>query len=496
MSDLERRLEELFMSDARARRVNDVSVATRTRAPLGALAFIGAVAAITLASILALNALRGPSGDENAAAVPSASPSVTASSPPGKTSAPGTTVVCGRVTEFTAPTSAATGRVTVQPDTGAAKPAIIDAGTQLRELSGYICMSVELGAPASGFRELVTPGMQGYVAEGGTVVPSKTPTTGVVRPDASHGIITRGGTGGILRTEADSAARSTLRPFRALAVTPDGKRVAYVRAGETGMQLIVFDTVRPEAQKTVMEFTGLESAGGLVWSSDGSDEVLIQVDRRSQTQPPAAEFSSLRAVNVDTGAAREIVRSTTALLVPIVWHSSTNTGAAVETGDGGFAISYDYISGGALKRSPLPQQVGAFSIRADADGKRILSIGPLPAPRGVLWWPIDRPEERHELKAAEGWDVSVALWRAGSDEIVVFASPTVKAPGPGPRIEIWTTDDKRRTVTDAAGPLALVRVDGTAAITTGWNLVDLTTGAVTEIPGADRTHTPAFAVLF
>jgi hypothetical protein len=247
-----------------------------------------------------------------------------------------------------------------------------------------------------------------------------------------------------------------------------------------------------------MEFTGLDSAGGIVWSSESNAELLVQVDKRSATQPLAAESSSLRAVNVDTGAAREVVRSTSALLLPIAWHSSTNTGAAVETGDGGFAVSYDYISGGALQRSPIAAgQIGAFAILADPDGRRILSLGAFGSPRGVMWWPIDLYADRQELKPADGFDISRAFWRPGTDEIIVFASPTVKdAAGPAPRLEAWTTSGQRRTVAEGAGPLAMVRVDGTAAITTSWNLVDLVTGSVTPMPPGDGTQTPYFAVLF
>ena len=50
MSDLERRLEDLFMSDSRARRVERVNVAQRAPRPFAALAFVGGVAAVTLGS--------------------------------------------------------------------------------------------------------------------------------------------------------------------------------------------------------------------------------------------------------------------------------------------------------------------------------------------------------------------------------------------------------------------------------------------------------------
>jgi hypothetical protein len=428
MSDLERQLEELFMSDSRSRRVDQVNVPAPRGSRFGGSAFVGGVAVAALALIVVFSLLRG--GPEN---VPASSPSPSGSA--GVVSSP-------------APSASA--------------------------------------APSA--------------SSGASNAPSSSAATGV-RPDAQHGVITRGGSGGVVRTEAAPAALTTLKTYAALAVSKDGRRVAYVRLGETGgQQLIVFDTATPNVQKTLIDFSGItERAGGLVWSSDGNDEILIQVDKPSQTQQLAVDSSSLRAVNVDTGASREIVRITTALLLPIVWHASTNTGGVVETGDGGFASSYDYISGGTLKRSPFPQgQVGAFAVRADADGKRVLALsGFASPPRGVSWWPFDKFEEKRDLKPAEGWDASAAFWRAGTDEIVVFASPTVKgAPGPAPRIEAWTTADQHRTVAESTGPLATVRTDGTAAITTNWNIVDLTTGAITAMPPGDGTQTPQWAVKF
>ncbi|MDQ2951549.1 MAG: hypothetical protein M3R54_04740, partial [Chloroflexota bacterium] len=64
------------------------------------------------------------------------------------------------------------------------------------------------------------------------------------------------------------------------------------------------------------------------------------------------------------------------------------------------------------------------------------------------------------------------------------------------RIEAWTTGDQRRTGAEGAAPLGVLRVDGSAAITTGGTLVDLQTGAVTDIPGWDRSQVPYLAVKF
>src|SRR4051812_5340394 len=501
MSDLERRLEDLYMADSRARRVEQVNVAPRGRSPFAPLAFVGGVAALTLAVIVTLSLLRGGEPAPASSPTPATSAAAVAGASPSASATLGEQVMCGRVSQFSEATATEAGRFVITPQGQSGSPIVIRPGTQAAGVTGYVCVRVDvaLAAPSVSFVALLAPGMAGYVAEGANPSSAPSPTIARgVKPDAQHGVISSGGNASKLRTEIDPAARATFGLFRGLAVTKDGKRVAYVRVGDTSAQLIVFDTANPDAQKTVIDFPGgVETPGGLVWSVDSNDELLIQVDKRSQSQPLAVDSSSLRAVNVDTGASREIARTTNALLLPIAWHGSTNTGAAVETGDGGFAGTYDYISGGTVKRSPLPAQTGAFAIRADAAGARILSLGAMVAARGVTWWPIDHPEDRHELKTADGWDVSTAYWRPDMDEIVVFASPTVKgAPSPAPRIEAWTTAGQRRVIAEGAGPLGTVRVDGTAAITTSWNLVDLTTGAVTPIPGVDRTQTPSFAVKF
>ena len=77
MSDLERQLEELFMSDSRARRVDQVNVPVARRSRFGGPAFIGGVAIAVLALIVAFSLLR--SGRETSpASSPSASPSSSA----------------------------------------------------------------------------------------------------------------------------------------------------------------------------------------------------------------------------------------------------------------------------------------------------------------------------------------------------------------------------------------------------------------------------------
>ena len=174
MSDLERQLEELFMSDSRARRVDQVTVPAPRRSRFGGPMFVGGVAMAALALIVAFSLLRG--APEN---VPASSPSPSGSA--GVVASPG-------------------------PSASAAP-------------------SASSGAGASN-------------------APPASAATGV-RPDAQHGIITRGGPGGVVRTEASAAVLTTVNAYGGLAVSKDGRRVAYVLRGETAEELRVFDTANP-----------------------------------------------------------------------------------------------------------------------------------------------------------------------------------------------------------------------------------------------------------
>jgi|GEM_PF-2262450 len=431
MTDLERKLEELFMSDSQSRKVGQVHVPAPRRSRFAGTVFVSGVALATLALIVAFSLLRA-----DRETVPATSPSPSASAgavaSTGPSASPGAT---GDTTRSPAPTASST--------------------------SG-------------------------------------------VRPDAQHGVIARGTGEGesLMRTESDAAVLKSFPRQLSAAVTRDGLRVAYFRTTETGAQLVTFDTAKPNAEKLLIDFSGSgEVPGEVVWSSDANNELLISVHKIGQVPAPGTSvtYSSLRVIDAGTGAVREIARITNGLYMrPLAWHGSSNTAAVLEWFPaGGFAANYDYIRAGSVTRSAFEQQVVASSVRADADGQRVLSISGLPAPRGVKWWPIDRFDTRRELKT-DGYDISVAHWRAGTDEIVVFPSPMSKdVPGVNPRIEAWdVVSGQKRTVAENVGPLGILRVDGSAAITNSWMLVDLRTGAVTAIPNGTINEIPYLAVRF
>ena len=89
MSDLERRLEDLFMHDSRSRRVSDVTVSARRANPLRGVAFVGATALAVVALIVALNTVRGQEGTPLASPSAASSATTVASAPAVASASPG-----------------------------------------------------------------------------------------------------------------------------------------------------------------------------------------------------------------------------------------------------------------------------------------------------------------------------------------------------------------------------------------------------------------------
>jgi hypothetical protein len=422
MSDLERRLEDLFMNDSRSRRVTSVDVPTRRASPLRGIAFVGVTALAVLALVIALNTLRPPQ-----VTTPLASPSAS-----GTASA----------------TPATSATVTGSPS-ATSSPAASVAG---------------------------------------------------VKPDSSHGILTHNPAA--IRTEADPTALNKTPNWNegaAAAVSPDGKRVAILRTGETGQGIITFTTAKPDEITSVVDMagTGENIVGPPVWAADNSDSLLFAITKPGAVTgiaPPPA-YSALRSVDVKTRKVTEVTRTTNGfVLMPVVWHPGAAAAAAYETGDGGFAVNYLVIRGQQVTRTPFGATVGGGTLAANQDGTRVAAIYGTPgAP--VHWWPFDRFDQQTELKPAAGESAYRAYWRAGRDEIVVATGPSAGVVSAKMRVEVWGSQSGRRVVRDTGG-VALVRVDGTAVLAFDYQLVDLTTGATTPVEKRAATETAYLAVLF
>ena len=320
------------------------------------------------------------------------------------------------------------------------------------------------------------------------------------RPDAQHGMLTRNPAA--IRTEADPNALNKTPNWNegaAAGVSPDGKRVAILRTGETGQGIISFTTARPDDITYVMDMagTGENIVGPPVWAADGSDSLLIGIIKPGPATgiaPPPA-YSALRSVDVKTRKFTEVTRTTNGfVLVPVVWHPIAAVAAAYETGDGGFAVNYLVVRGQQIVRAPFGATVGGGTLAASQDGTRVLAIYGTQGAT-IRWWPYDRFDQQTELKPAAGEGAYHAFWRAGRDELVVATGPGAIPPSANMRVELWGSQGGRRVVRDTGG-IALVRVDGSAVLSFDYQLVDLATGATTPVQKKAATEIAYLAVLF
>ena len=310
-----------------------------------------------------------------------------------------------------------------------------------------------------------------------------------VRPDSAHGLITFDN----VRTEDDSRALQQPPQFSrapgavpftdGIGVSPDGKRVAIVRSAQTGTQLIIFATLKPNDVTSVLDLSGSgETAGGLVWAGDGTASVLLAVHKLSSAAPQMpTTYTTLRVVDVGTRQVREIARITTgSYFMPIAWRPDRKVAAALEVAAGA-ANSYDLIrEGAAPERTPLGVMYGA--ITASRDGLRIAAVL---AP-AVRWWPMEQPSAGKTIESDQRGRAEFAAFRPGTDELGVSVSAPSTAPGAPPpgHFEIWNATTGRQRVVSPTIGFQFWRVDGTAAIS-GATLIDPESGATAPLPGGE-----------
>jgi len=286
-------------------------------------------------------------------------------------------------------------------------------------------------------------------------------------PAELYGFLTQ--TPSWLRSENDASSRFPMPQSYTAAVSIDGKRVAMLRTSQTGSQLVTFQTNQPQQVATVLDFAGTgEGPGAIAWAADNSSSVLISVHKFRPTE--STEYTSLRVVDLATKNVTEIARFTDGrFLVPLYWDPATRTAAAYETGPGGFGVDYVFVRGSTATRGSA-----------------------------VSTWRMERFNERTDLRPVAGEQVRVAFWRPNIEEVVVGVGPLSTGPNPPTRIEAWTEVNAHRLMAGGgASGLLLVRVDGTAALSGDFTLVDLETGrALGKIPRVSETERPYLPVLF
>lgn len=165
MSDIERRLEDLFTGDSRSRRVVAVDLPERRSGPPRGLTLVGASALAVLALIVALNA----AGLRDSA--PLASPGASAS--PAATFGGEVVVRCGQTTQFIPPTADRAGSF-VLASAGRVELVIVPAGGGLAAAGGYNCARIKPGTPSGELIEMIPMNSPDYVPPPSASAPPRT----------------------------------------------------------------------------------------------------------------------------------------------------------------------------------------------------------------------------------------------------------------------------------------------------------------------------------
>lgn len=291
------------------------------------------------------------------------------------------------------------------------------------------------------------------------------------------------GGGYALRTERDPSTLATIDGGAELAISPDGRKVAYwaLRTGGHTWTLRIFDAATPSiAPRSVLSYGAPTSPPRPVWSGDGA--ALVFASRISLG--PASIRTKIQTFDLAAGLIREVATFSDGEAWPVAWARSAGVigilrcrGCAngpesyVSLGEDG-RVTEDRFAGGP---------VGGDQIDVDRDGSRLLLV------HGDLRiWRTESFASLTELAAPVGSTFRAAVFRPGTDEVFVVLESAGQE-----SIEVWRRTGQRRSLltqpkspADTFGAMALARPDGSAvAVITSdvVRVVDAQTGAFAKI---------------
>lgn len=293
-----------------------------------------------------------------------------------------------------------------------------------------------------------------------------------------------------------------------LAVSPDGRRLAYWTANWTAMllnqdpqfprELHVLDLAsgaRPRTLVTLTQEFGDVAGESVVWSSDGTGLVIgvgnTWFSRGCAADAPCSrpKYSALYLLEAAGGKPREIASIRDNSIVPVAWDRQARLLAAFELEPGeGRVLAYDLIDeSGALARTQMVIGTsGTVTVEASNDAKQVL-VHEYSSPGQVLHvWPLASPERAVVLSPRGEQILAPARWRPGTAEIGVLFED---------RLELWDATGARRPVPlpPSAGGFRpfFFRIDGIAAFvgtygqTSSYVAIELASGRSAVIPGED-----------
>jgi hypothetical protein len=289
------------------------------------------------------------------------------------------------------------------------------------------------------------------------------------------GFVVSGGDGpphATIRKESANAGTGTtqLAP-QALAVSPDGKQIAYWTLFSTPPELRILNA-STGSEQTLVTMAADQRGGGVVWSSDGAG-LLYSTEKGSFGIGGGTNSATLDVYEFAASGKRGTVDAQTNtgwLYRPIAWDRAANVAAAGLTGEGAglsfyVTVQMDRISSSASpivtrvdtrSRTTLGMPIG--SIRASSDAKFVLGVD---IDSGdIKWWPL---ADIAASKSQAGAGKRGALWRPGTHEIGFMSAE-----------QLWLGDvDKAGALglcctafsgASATSTIRMFRADGTAVL--------------------------------
>ncbi len=303
-------------------------------------------------------------------------------------------------------------------------------------------------------------------------------------PNALYGIVVaqRGSQADlelVIRSETDARPIVTLGSFavtpsvagRTLAVSPDGRRLAYWtdnHGGRRGNSIQLWDAATPNRTTTLLRSPSGETGTGVLWSSDGEGLLLSFVSLAQQpvTNPPPPPDDTaetvLRTLEIASGDLTQVYRvkrgGLEGSVAPLAWDREQKTIGAVEVGGGGFAIASLLIRDGDVSRTVVDGALSSVrSVAGSPDAMRVVAVA---GNSRIVSWSINNPGHVTELQPL-GASVHFG-WLPGSTRAIVRQAAGVQ----DAKLFLWDVATDDRTEVGSSRYLAVPRADGSALYVT------------------------------
>jgi hypothetical protein len=275
-----------------------------------------------------------------------------------------------------------------------------------------------------------------------------------------------------------------------VAVSPDGRRVAFWRAGQgSRWELATFEAATPANVRGVATLPEGFEGQTVLWATD-SRGLLFSAQTEGyggiRGGPGKATISGLDATTPAPAVDVLPARTDGFFYVPVAWDRAKDIVAAVTTGEGGFVGEYVVNVGGRTTATRAEAgQFGAFRVLASPDGARVLTSDG--STNTLQVWPVADFGAR--FKANPGTNVpriTGALWRTSSEiawsygdrlDVFILQSEGTKM--------VYTAPGVRLVALRPDGSAALVASGGQLNVSAGMFIVDIATGRATSLGAMD-----------